>query len=67
MQLINTTTNQPLKTGDIVCDFRGKRWVFEGGREPHKPSSTGFVWVRSIDGRGMAREFYPSVIGARWA
>ena len=66
MQLINETTRQPLKTGEIVQDFRGERWVLEGGREPHKPSSTGFVWVRSLDGRGLSREFYPSVIGAKW-
>ena len=66
MQLINTNTGQPVKTGDIVQDFRGTRWVLEGGREPHKPSSTGFVWLRSIDGRGHSREFYPSVIGAAW-
>ena len=66
MQLINTTTRQPIKTGAIVQDFRGQRWVLEGGREPHKPSSTGFVWVRSVDGRGLSREFYPSVIGAQW-
>lgn len=66
MQLINETTRQPIKTGEIVQDFRGQRWVLEGGREPHKPSSTGFIWVRSIDGRGLSREFYPSVIGAKW-
>ena len=66
MRLINTTTRQPVKTGDIVQDFRGERWVLEGGRESHKPSSTGFVWLRSLDGRGLSREFYPSVIGAAW-
>ena len=66
MQLINTTTRQPINTGAIVQDFHGTRWVLEGGRPPHKPSSTGFVWVRSVDGRGLSREFYPSVIGAQW-
>ena len=66
MQLINKTTGQPVKTGDIVQDSTGQRWVLEGGREPHKPSSSGFVWVRSIDGRGLSREFYPFVIGAEW-
>jgi hypothetical protein len=66
MKLVNQKTGAPVKTGDIVADFRGERWVLEGGREPHKPSSSGFVWVRSIDGRGLSREFYPSVIGAAW-
>ena len=66
MRLINTTTRQQISTGAIVQDFRGQRWILEGGRPPHKPSSTGFVWVRSVDGRGLSREFYPSVIGAKW-
>ena len=66
MQLINASTRQPVKAGDIVRDFRGERWILEGGRPPHKPSSSGFVWVRSMDGRGLSREFYPSVIGAKW-
>jgi len=66
MQLYNQKTGAPVKTGDIVQDFRGERWVLEGGREPHKDSSSGFVWVRSIDGRGLSREFYAHVIGAEW-
>ena len=66
MRLIKESTGETIKTGDIVQDFRGHRWMLEGGREPHKPSSSGFVWLRSIDGRGTSREFYPSVIGAKW-
>ena len=66
MQLTNKTTGQQIKTGDIVQDFRGTRWVLEGGREPHKESSSGFVWLRSIDGRGLSREFFAHVINAEW-
>ena len=66
MRLINQTTGEPIRTGAIVADFRGTRWVLEGGRPPHKASSSGFVWLRSIDGRGLSREFYAHVIGAKW-
>lgn len=66
MQLINMDTGETIKTGAIVADFRGGRWVLEGGRPPHKDSSSGFVWLRSIDGRNLSREFYPHVINAKW-
>ena len=66
MQLYHKGSNEVIKTGTIVADFRGDRWVLEGGREPHKPSSSGHVWLRSTDGRGLSREFYPSVINAEW-
>lgn len=66
MQLYNTETNQPIKTGDIVQDFRGERWVVEGSEEPHKPSSTGRVYLMSLCERKVHRTFYPSVINAEW-
>lgn len=66
MRLINTNTGETIKTGAIVADFRGTRWVLEGGRPPHKGDASGFVWLRSTDGRGLSREFYPHVINAKW-
>ena len=66
MQLINQTTGDPIRTGDTVHDFRGKRWILEGGKPPHKESSSGFVWLRSTDERRTSREFYPFVINAKW-
>ena len=66
MKLVNQNTGAPIKTGDIVRDFRGTRWILEGGRPPHKESSSGFVWLRSTDERRLSREFYPFVIGAKW-
>lgn len=35
-----------------------------GGTPPHKPSSTGRVWVR--DAQGTELEYFPSVIGCIW-
>ena len=65
MQLINTTTREPLQLGDIVETFRGERAILLGMAEPHKPSSTGRVYIQLDDSRA-SREFFPSVIGAEW-
>lgn len=66
MKLINTKTKQELKTGEIVRTNKGAVYVLTGGAPPHKPSSTGKVWLRTIDGKGMDQEFFPSVINAEW-
>jgi hypothetical protein len=33
---------------DTYTDFRGDRWVLDGGRPPHKPGSTGRVYVTAV-------------------
>ena len=38
-----------LKTND------GELWIIEGGNPPHKPSSTGRVWVRPLGAEGMQK------------
>jgi hypothetical protein len=50
----------PVLEGDVVTDFRGDTDIVRGGRPPHKPSSSGFVWTAS------GREFYPDVFGLKW-
>lgn len=64
MKLLNIHTRAEITTGQIVADFRGDRWVLEGWKPPHKPSASGFVYVRSLCERRLSREFYPSVINA---
>lgn len=66
MKLMHKGSNEEIKSGTIVQDFRGDRWVLEGGCEPHKPSSTGRVYLMSLCERRVHREFYPSVINAEW-
>lgn len=65
MKLTIVQTGERAELGKVYADFRGDEWVLEGGRPPHKPSSSGFVWVRDTAGR-MSREFYPFVIGMTW-
>lgn len=59
--LVHKETGKPVAMNEKVEDFRGDKDIVIGGRPPHKPSSTGHVWVK---GGG---EFYPSVFGLKWA
>ncbi len=58
--LVNDKTGVPVVEGDVVTDFRGEADTIRGGRPPHKPSSSGFVWVSS------GSECYPSVFDLKW-
>ena len=49
-----------LKTNDAEL------WIIEGGNPPHKPSSTGRVWVRPLGAGGFHREFFPTVFNLEW-
>lgn len=62
MKLINTETGLEVKVGDEVTTFRGEKFILDSIVEPHKPSSTGKVYVTGDDFR---RGFYPSVIGCK--
>lgn len=63
--LIRTTTNQCVARGDQARTSKGSLVTISGGRAPHKPSSTGKVWVTHFGGH-MA-EYYPRVVGCKWA
>ncbi len=58
--LVNDKTGLPVVEGDVVTDFRGEAETVKGGRPPHKPSSSGFVWVSN------GSEVYPSVFDLKW-
>jgi hypothetical protein len=63
--LVYTCNNQPVRSGDIV-HIRNTPYVITGWAEPHKPASTGRVYVRTMDERAMTTEYFPSVVGADW-
>ena len=50
---------EPAKVGQEVTMHNGEVGILEGWREPHKPSSTGRVYVNG-------REYFPSVIGGKF-
>lgn len=63
--LVDRTTGKELTVGDPVSTRRepDAHTILAGGQAPHKPSSTGRVYV-SIE--GFVHTYYPSVIDAEW-
>jgi hypothetical protein len=56
---------QPARVGMGVEDFRGNKYILTGWREPHKPSSTGRVYVKESPD-DFASEYFPSVVGGEF-
>jgi hypothetical protein len=66
MKLIDEITGVEIKTGMTRETFRGEKVIVTGAKPPHKPGSTGRVYVRyALD--LYTAEFFPSVIGAKWS
>jgi len=66
MQLINEKTKQPVKTGDVVHDFRGRPAFVTGWATPRHGGSTGRVYVKIMSDHALDAEYYPSVYGLKW-
>lgn len=67
MILINTINGEPVSTGSLLTDFRGDHAILVSATPPHKPSSTGRVYVRSANpGENWTAEYYPSVYDLKW-
>lgn len=65
--LVRSDTKAPVCRGDAVTSGRGESATVEGGAPPHKPASTGRVYVvEAPDGSRFAREYFPSVFGLEW-
>lgn len=52
--------------GDWVTTSQGDRMIVGGFNPPHKPSSEGKVWVHPVGNTEHQREYFVSVIGAKW-
>jgi hypothetical protein len=57
--LVRSDTLTPVKIGETITSFRGLQTALLGGSPPHKPSSSGKVWVENA-------EYYPEVFGLKW-
>lgn len=66
-KLINIETGKEIKVGDVVITFRGEFAELLSFTSPHKPSSTGRVYIQSFNNESSLarREYFPSVIGAK--
>lgn len=67
MRLIHKKTGETVKRGDIITLNPGKeRVMVKGWCMPHKPSSTGRIYVRLEGEMNDEREYFPSVGGCEW-
>jgi hypothetical protein len=68
MKLIRESDGTEPNLGDVIIDFRGDPAILAGAREPHKPGSTGRVYVRPMrsNPEHPTAEFYPSVFDLKW-
>lgn len=62
MKLIDMKTDRVLAKGDDVVSFRGEHYILAGWEAPHKPASTGRVYLTDAD--GGEHSYYPGVINA---
>ena len=53
-----------VQQGETVISFRNKQYTFTGGASPHKPSSSGRVYVE--DSEGNTYEYFPHVFDLAW-
>lgn len=65
MQLVYSCNKAPVEIGDVV-HVHNQAYYVEAIIEPHKPSSTGRVWCRSMDEQKYFCEWFPCVIDAEW-
>ena len=66
MRLIYESNQREVKTGDTV-HLDGNAYTVYSFSEPHKPASSGKVFIRPISNEnGFSAEYYVGVIGAKW-
>jgi hypothetical protein len=69
MKLVFEITNEEVYLEEIITSFRDEEFILQGFREPHKPSSTGRVYVRPVgtsESPSNTSEYYPSVFGLKF-
>ena len=67
MKLVYTATQVEVKLGDEVTLHNAEgSYVITHIQAPHKPSSTGRVYVRPAHRAAGGMGYFPSVIGAEW-
>ena len=65
MRLVYDKTGIEVKTGDVVHLHNAPHFVVAFNK-PHKPASSGKVFVRQMSEEGYGMEYFVSVIGAKW-
>ncbi len=62
-RLVSRETGEEVAIGSTVTSFRDEKFVLNGFRKPHKPSSTGRVFVKRVDAdeNDFEESFFPGV------
>ena len=63
-KLVSKDTGKEAKFGDKLTSFRYETYKLIGGSPPHKPSSTGSIYV--VNSAEEDECYYPSVFGLKW-
>ena len=67
--LVDDPSQMPVAIGEEVCSQDGHgmttAYKLEGGRAPHKPGSTGRIWVRESPEHHQC-EYFPNVCNLAW-
>lgn len=66
MRLVYDKTGIEVKTGDVVHLRDNAPHFVVAFNKPHKPASSGKVFVRQMSEEGYGMEYFVSVIGATW-
>ena len=67
-KLIDTQTGLDVTINDVYLMDEGIEYrVMDHSAAPHKPGSTGRIYVQPVDRcNGSERSFFPSVMGLEW-
>ena len=62
-RLVNRETGEEVAIGSTIKSFRDEEYILRGFRKPHKPSSTGRVFVKrpDADENEFEESFFPGV------
>ncbi len=64
-KLINIRTKEEIKIGDRVQTGKGQFATLLSFTPPHKPASTGRVYIEEEE-NGWKHEYFPSIFGAKF-
>jgi len=64
-KLVDQFSGRGIYPLELIYGRDGQPFIIRGGIAPHKPSSTGRIWVSDIANKHN-REYFPSVCNLEW-
>ena len=66
MQLVHERLGHEVQPGDQLTSFRGETYYLRSSEKPHKPSSTGRVYVTKEPDGDNVLSYFPGVFSLTW-